>query len=233
MNENDRLLREKKLATVKLEEETKRGESARAALESLQVSNENLTSMHESDVALLHKRERKIQELKEELKAEASRREKAEADLRDSRKERDETVEKVRREAMEDKELCKRASSQYDILSKSWKGLEDKYERHVSQLRATLNTVQKELQQDRAKMTRLEVIIEQLRKEEEKARKAKDKLVSDFDTYRLESEHGLEQIRETARHNELANEQAQQQMATVLGEMRHVIGVQKAFEGSD
>ena len=232
MNENDRLLREKKLATVRLEEETKRSESARSALESLQISNENLTTMHESDVALLAKRDRKIQELKEELRIESSRRAKAEKEVRESRLERDETVEQVRREAMEDKELFRKASSQYDVLSKSWKGLEERYERQVLQLRTTLKNVQADLAHDRTKVARLEVIIEQLRREEEKARKAKDRLISDFDTYRLDSEQSLEHIRDTARINESANDQAQQQLVTVLGEMKHIMGVQRAFEGS-
>ena len=231
MNENDRLLREKKLATVKLEEEIKRSESARSALESLQISNENLTSMHEADAALLLKRDRKIQELKEELKAESSRREKAERDVRESRRERDETVDRVRREAMEDREQSKRTTSQYDVLSKSWKGLEERYERQVQQLKGILSSLQDELQHDRAKVGRLEIIVEQLRREEEKTRKARDRFGSEFDAYRLQSEHSLEQMRQTARGHELANEEAQQQLASVLGEMKHVIGVQRAFEG--
>ena len=232
MNENDRLLREKKLATVKLEEEVKRGESARLALESLELSNANLTSMHESDEALLIKRDRKLQELKEELRLETARREKAERDFRDSRRERDETVEKTRREAFEDREVSRRATSQYDVLSKSWKNLEERYEKQVSQLRTTINALHTELQHDRGKVARLEVIIEQLRREEEKTRRAKDKLITEFDAYRTQSEHSLERIRDTARDNESANDEIQRQLVTVLGEMRHVIGVQKAFERS-
>ena len=232
MNENDRLLREKKLATVRLEEEMKRGDSARLALESLQISNGNMSSVHEADMALLLKRDRKIQELKEELKAERARREKAEADARDTKRERDETVDSVRRVAIKDQEVAKRASSQYEVLSRSWKTLEERYERQVQQMKSAITTIQAELQRDREKAARLEVIIEQLRREEEKARKAKDHLISEFDAYKLESEQTLERIRGTARENESANDEFQLQLHTVLGEMKHVIGVQKAFERS-
>ena len=233
MTDNDRLLREKKLATVQLEEELKRGDSARSALESLQISNENLTSMHESDVSLLSKRDRRIQELREELKAERARREKAEADRRDLRVERDATVERIRREAVEDKEQSKRATSQYEVLSKSWKSMEDRYERQTRNLKADLQALRRDFKSDNEKLTRLEVVIEQLSKEAEKSKKAKERLWLDFEEYKRQQENGIRDMRENAAVNEEALKHAQHQMETVLGQMRHVINVKRDFRGAE
>lgn len=117
MGENDRLQREKKLAIVKLEEEVKRGESARLALEGLQVSNETLSSIHESDKTQMTKKDRKIELLRADLQSEKLRREKAEKETRESRRERDEVVEELRRDAAEDREEARRSTAQYEILA--------------------------------------------------------------------------------------------------------------------
>lgn len=233
MNDKDRLLREKKLATVQLEEELKRGDSARSALESLQVSNENLTSMHDSDVSLLTKRDRRIQELRDELKTETARREKAEADKRDLRAERDETVERLQKEALEDKERAKRSTSQYDVLSKSWKSLEDEFSRQARILKADLHILRKDLKGDKEKMARLEIVIEQLSKEAEKSKKAKERLWLDFEEYKLQQESGIRDMRENAAFNEEALKYAHHEMETVLGQMRHVVNVKRDVRGAE
>ncbi|KAL9626218.1 MAG: hypothetical protein Q9164_007921, partial [Protoblastenia rupestris] len=135
MADVDRLQREKHLANVKLEEETKRSESARSVLQNLQVSNQHLESSHEIDKVALGKRDRKIEELRADLQIERSRREKAEADMRDTRLERDETVQEYQRQMLNERDKAKRSTTQYDILSKSWKSLEEKYERQTRKLR--------------------------------------------------------------------------------------------------
>ena len=227
MSENDRLLREKKLATVQLEEELKRGDSARSALESLRISNENLISMHESDSSLLSKRDRRMQELREELKAEITRREKAEADTRDLRAERDKTVERTRMEAMEDRERAKRSTSQYEMLSRSWKTLEHQYERQTKTLKADLHSLRKDLKVDKEKLVRLEVVIEQLHQEAEKSKRVQEKLWYDFENYKQHQENGIRDMKNSASQNGEAMERTQHQMEEVLGQMRHAINVKR------
>lgn len=225
MNDNDRLLRERKLATVKLDEEIKRGESARLALESLQVSNENLNCMHESDMNLISKRDRRIQELREELKVEVTRREQAEENTRYSRRERDETIEQVRREAKEDRELSKRATSQYDLLSKSWKSLEERYELQIKNLKDDIDAIKKEINHDTHKVARLEVIMEQLHREAEKSKKTNEKLAMELGAYKSLQEDAIENIKQRASKNDLAYDQAQDQISSVLGDMRYVMNI--------
>ena len=225
--DNDRLQREKKLAIVKLEEEVKRGESARLALESLQVSNNNLISIHESDKSFLSKKDRRIEELRADLEMERSRRDSAERATRESRRERDEVVEKLRREAVEDKEQAKKANCQYDVLSKSWKSLEDRYERQILKFRSDLAVLREELGCDKQKLTQLEVIMEQLRQEGDKTRKAKERLSSDLQAYKAEQEAGIRGMRERAQLNDSAHEQTLKHMETMLGQMRYIVNVKK------
>ncbi|KAL6720729.1 mother-specific HO expression [Lecanora helva] len=227
MGDNDRLQREKALATAKLEEEVKRGESARSALESLQISNANLLSIHETDKTFLAKKDRRIDELRADLEAERSRRERAERETRESRRERDEIVETLRREAAEDKQLAQRAGTQYEVLSKSWKSLEERYEKQTAKLKVDLKELQDEIGGDKRKLAQLEVILEQLGREGDKSRKTKEKLSSDFQSYKAEQEAGIQSIKQRAETNNTAHDRTLEQMESVLVQMRYVVNITK------
>ena len=227
MGDVDRLQRDKTLATVKLEEEVKRGESARSALESMQISNANLASIHEADKTFLTKKDRRIEELRADLEAERSRRDKAERETRDSRKERDEIVEVLRREATENKQKAQRATSQYDVLARSWKSLEETYERQTSELRGHMTGLQNQIEGDKRKLDQLEVIVEQLANEGERSKRAKEKLSADFERYKKEQEAGLQGIRIKAEMNETVQAQTLEEMENTLGQMKYVINIKR------
>ncbi|MCJ1311782.1 hypothetical protein MMC25_005455 [Agyrium rufum] len=232
MGDNDRMQRDIKLATVKLEEEVKRGESARVALDSLRATNENLKAIHEADKAALLRRDRKIEELKADLEAERIRRDQAEVVMRDVTRERDETVGRCRREALEEKEVARKAVSQYEILSRSWSSLDDGYRRQVEKLQADINNSQTERVEDREKLAQLEVVIGQLHQESEKTRRAKERVMLQFEEYKREKEDGLREIRERAERSDKANEAALVEMQTVLGEMRWAMNVKRDVRGA-
>ena len=233
MADVDRLKREKNLATVKLDEEVKRGESARSALENLRVSKESLESMHDVDKTMLARKGRKLEEVRVDLEAERVRRVKAESEVKETRQERDQTVEKLMRELAEEREQSKRASSQYEVLSKSWKSLDENYGRQTSRLKVDFKKLQQERIEDKGKVAKLEIIVEQLQKESEKSDRAKERLLQDFEEYKAEKEDSIRELREKAERNDAANEQALQQMNTVLGEMRYVVNVRRDVRDID
>lgn len=233
MGENDRLQREMTLACAKHEEELKRSESARSALESLQASNQNLLSMHETDKTLLARKERKIEELREELESERSRREQAENETKETRVERDAMVQKLMKEYLEEREQSKRATCQYEILSKSWKGQEEKYDRQTQKLKATMKALQDELFEDKQKIAQLDLITEQLKQEFEKSGKAKESLFQTFESYKHEQQRGVRGIRETAERNESNYDQLLAEVTTALGEMKYLVNVNNNFRGTE
>ena len=227
MNDNDSLRREKKLAVVKLEEEVKRGESARAALESLQVSNDNLRSMHESDTTLLVKRDRRIQQLRDDLEGERIRRERAERETRETRREREDTIDRLKRETANEKEQRSRATSQYEMLSKSWKSLEDRHLQQTETLRRDLEQVRIAINSDKQKLGQMEIIMEQMAKEADKTKRTKEKLSSDFEVYKLEQEASIRGMRESAEHNEAAHDDAQNKMHAMLAQMKYIVNIKR------
>ena len=233
MGDNDRLRRDKTLATAKLEEELKKSESAKSTLEALQSSNANLQSMHDIDKAALNRKDRKLEEMRAELDAERSRREKAEAEVKITRQEREEAVEKYKKEAMKGQEEARYASTQYDVLSKSYKSMEQVYQRHTQKLRADLKSLQDSTANDHKKLSNLELISEQLRQEGHKSQKSKDRICNELEAFKAEQTKTLSGIKERAKRNDITNEEVLKEVETVLGQMRYVVNVKNDVKNAE
>lgn len=233
MGDNDRLRRDKTLATAKLEEELKKSESARSTLEALRASNANLQSLHDIDKAALTRKDRKIEEIRTELEAERARREKAEAEVKVTRREREDAVEKYRKEASREQEESRYASTQYDALSKSWKSMEQHHHRQTQKLRVDIKSLQESIAKDKQKLSHLEVITDQLRQEGDKAKRAKEKLFDAFEAYKKEQSKSLIGIKERAQRNDFTYDEILREVEAVVGQMRYVINVKKDVRDSE
>ena len=232
MADNDRYQRELKLATARLEEEIKRSELARAALDSLRATNENLKAMHDADKAALGRRERKIEELKTDLESERKQREIAEKEAKDVAREKDELVDSCRKEVLQEKEISRRSISQYEILSNSWKSLDEGYRRQTQRLKTDIKALREDHTKDQQRLAQLDVVTGQLHQESEKTRKLKDKMAREFEAYKQLKEEDIQEIKERAQRNESANEEALKEVTKVLGEMKYVINVKRDVKGA-
>ncbi|KAI4132060.1 MAG: hypothetical protein LQ338_000918 [Usnochroma carphineum] len=230
MADNDRLRREKNFIEVRLEEEAKRSDSARSAMEGLRSTNENLISIHETDKILIAKRERKLEEMKAELEAERQRREKAETETKETRRERDEAVGGLKKELLVAKEQAGRATTQYDVISKSFKGLEDNYSRQTRKLKAEMKQLEDAIAAEQQKLASIQTVMEHYRHESQRAQDAKDRLKETFQAYKNEADRGMRSIREEAEKNAAINDRTQQEMHEVLGEMRYVLNVKQSVK---
>ena len=233
MGENDKLKRDKNLATVKLEEELRRGESASAALDSLRTTNEHLMAIHDADKAALARRDRKLEELKADLLSEKSRREKAEAEVKNAGHERDEAVKFYKKETLEAQEWGGKAVAEHRILLQSWNGLEEGYKRQTEDLACTMQFLRKKRVQDLELLARRDATVEQLQQGLAKTQKANDAIVKLFADYRKMKEDSLEEFRERAERSEKANEELAKTMAEVVGEMKYVMNVKRDVRGAE
>ncbi|KAL8683012.1 MAG: hypothetical protein Q9186_001007 [Xanthomendoza sp. 1 TL-2023] len=227
MAENDRLRREKNLTDVKFEEEVRRGDSAKSAMEGLRSTNDNLTTIHETDRAMLARRERKLEEMRLELEVERQRREKAEQETKATCRERDEAVEGLRKEARIATEQATRATTQYDVISMSFRGMRDDHSRMARELKAHMASLQETMATDQKTCASMHTAMEHYRSEFERAKDANRRLQTAFDRYKGEAEQELKHIREVAQGNLDANERKQEAMQAVAEEMKYVIGVRK------
>ncbi|KAL8952074.1 MAG: hypothetical protein Q9222_001985 [Ikaeria aurantiellina] len=231
MAENDRLRREKNLVDVRWEEEIKRSESARSAMEGLMSTNENLTTIHESGKSMLAKRERKLEEMKSELELERQKREKAEAETRETRRERDDAVEGLRKDMQVAREQAKRATTQYDVMSRSFKSLEENYSRQTRKLKVEMKSLQEDIVADQQKLVSLQTVLEHFRSASERSHNANDRLQQTFDTYKSVAEQELKGVREAATQNNEINDRMQREMQDTMNQMKYVMNVQQNVSG--
>ena len=225
--ENDRLKRDLKLECLKREEEQRKWEMARGKMESLQASNDNFVQMREVDRMGLARRERKIEEMRLELSGERSRRVQAETQLQDVMKEGQRVEQELRSQAREDAERAKKANSQYEVLSSSWRQLDEGYRRKTDKVKKDMGQLSEKREQDRVKLEKLETVVEQQRQETSRMRSTKDELARALETFKKETADGTRDLRQLSETHNKANAVALQETLTVLGEMKHVINMKK------
>ncbi|KAI9831383.1 MAG: hypothetical protein M1826_003556 [Phylliscum demangeonii] len=231
--ENDRLRRELKLETLHREEEQKKSETAWAQMQSLQTANDNLVQMRELDGVSLARRERKLDEAKAELAGERSRRVVAEAQLKELMRESEKTEEGLRAHVREESERAGRATTQYDVLAASWRQMDDDYRRRTDRLKEDLLQLHARRADDRRKLDRLEVTMEQHKQEVEKMRLANERMALEFAAYRLDSDESTRLMKHRAECNDQAADEAVGDALQLLGQMRHVINVRKYVRGGE
>ncbi|KAH0564789.1 hypothetical protein GP486_001818 [Trichoglossum hirsutum] len=233
MAENDRLRRELKLETLRREEEQKRGEMARGKMESLQNLNDHLVHQTNVDKASLARRERKIEDLKADIEAERKRRLEAESGLKQVQRESDAMIQDLKSNLVSESEKARKNSSQYDVLASSWKQLDDGYRRKTEVFRKELRQLKEGKDEDRAKLARLEIIVEQQRQEVEKLRVTKERMEKQYGDYIEEAETSTRDMREKAQRNERESEEVLEETKKVLGELRYLVNLKKFVRDAD
>ncbi|KAL8826332.1 MAG: hypothetical protein Q9191_003863 [Dirinaria sp. TL-2023a] len=233
MGENDRLRREQTLTTLKLEEEVKRRESARSALETLRNRNEHLEFEHEHEETTRKKTDLKITDMKADLEAERSRRANAEAEARITRREAQESVDKHKKQAMDALDAQRQATTQYDVLAKAMKNMEEGYKRQIQKLRSDVKAHNDEIAKEKQTVSHHKVITEQMKRELDKSVATNSKLMSIFEAYKTEQARSLKDIKERAERNGTAHEEVLKEIESVLGQMRYVINVKRDVKDAE
>ncbi|KAL8870503.1 MAG: hypothetical protein Q9174_003472 [Haloplaca sp. 1 TL-2023] len=231
MGENDRLKRENNLLEMKWEEEVKRSDSAKHAMDGLNSKLDSLTSIMDIDKTLLNKRERKLEEVKLELEAERSRRERAENETRETRNERDEVVEGLKKDLHAATEQSKRATTQYDVLQRSYKTLDESYGRQTRKLKTEMHDLQEDVVADHKSLSSIQALMEHHRSETLRSQDAKEQMNQTFEAYKDEVERNIASIRETAQRNAELHNQKMQEMQELVDSMRYVINVKNNVRG--
>ena len=232
--ENDRLRRELTLEILRRDEEQRKSETARGQLLSLQTSNDHLVLMREQDGIRLARKERKIDDLRADLDRERARRQEADGRLRQATGLHEARQRELNGQLQHASEMAQRARAQSDVLSSSWRQMNEGYRRKVDALRKDLARLRADAIEDRRKLDRLEIVVDQQRREMEMMKLANDAVLAAFDTFRRDLDHrtdGIDGIRQRARLNEKAHDDVLQEALTVLAEMRHVVHLTKG--GSD
>lgn len=227
MSENDKLKRDLNEQVLRCQELEKSLQTYKPQIEALRQENDNLTHARGVDSNLISRRDRKIEELKAELAAERQRRETAESLARQRQQEKEEMEEQTRREMQSLVESSKHATVHAEILETSHRQLAAEYRARAETWKNDLTAVADGREQDRRKLSRLDVVADQMRQELERSKKVNGELVEAWARLREDQTARLqgmedENEREGARSRFLSDE-----MENVVNEMRWLMGVQQ------
>ncbi|KAI5808096.1 hypothetical protein DFH27DRAFT_478544 [Peziza echinospora] len=227
MAENDRLRRELKVETTARAEERKAREAILQSRDSLQSTNDILVHQTNIDKRSLEKRDRKIEELKNERDTERALRSVAERDLRQVQSEGDAELQNIRQELVMASTLREKAVSQYEALAAGWKRLDENYRTKVEEMRRKLDDMINERARDQALLKRLDITIEQQRQEVEKMRTAKAKVTQRFEECMELAEAGIKDMKIKGERVEIEAERTLSEAKTTIDEMRYVMNIKK------
>ena len=135
--------------------------------------------------------------------------------------------------AREAHEQARQATTQYDVLSRSWKSLEASFRRQIQKLRGDVKGMEEEMTKEKQKVSRQQVLTEQTRQEVAKAKEINKQLQETFEAYKTEQERCLAEIKERAQRNGTANEEVLKEIEDVLGKMRWVINVKRDVKDAE
>ncbi|KAI9709353.1 MAG: hypothetical protein M1820_003473 [Bogoriella megaspora] len=227
MAENDRLRRELRAELSRREELQRTVETNRPMMETLRAENQNLVAMRAADEGVLARRERKIEQLKGDLESERDRREGAERRANDMVRLKEEVETKTEREVGEANDKARYAMVQVEILQQSLKQLRVEYQQRAETLAKGIQEVTAQREDDLGKMARLDIVVEQMRQEVERANKTNDALKKFAEQQKSEFEKKIQEVANDAEQKDEEAKRLRDEMAEVIGKMKWVMNVQQ------
>ena len=225
MSENDKLKRDLNAQITKSADLEKSLQTYKPQIEALRQENDNLSHARGVDSSLLSRRDRKIEELREELKLERQRREKAEVLARTREREKEEVEEVSRREGGELRERERHASVHAEILETSHRQLQAEYRARAEAWRKDIESIHEQRELDRQRLARLDVVAEQMRLELERARKCNGEVLEAWEGLREGNQSRMKGLEEEGMRENERVRVLNAEMERVVGEMRWVMGL--------
>jgi chromosome segregation ATPase len=232
MAENDRLKRELELQILRSQELERNLETMRPQIEALRTENDNLNHANTMDEAMLARRDRKIEQLKEEAASERSRREAADLLARRLEREHEEVQETASRDVQLAQEQAKHSTTHATILEQSHRQLAQEYRQRAERWRKDIAELHAQRQVDGEKFARIDVVGEQMRSELERARKIQAEFMEKWDEYQSANEEWKDGVEHVADFENSRMRKLSEDMETITNKMKWVMALEKSRGGS-
>ncbi|KAF2859157.1 hypothetical protein K470DRAFT_259172 [Piedraia hortae CBS 480.64] len=221
MSDNDKLNRQLKAAELKVLAYQDELALFKPRMDALKHENENMLHASSVDSSLLARRERKIEELKSDLKFQTERAEKAESSARRSRAELDELRKKQSRENQALVDEAKHAVTHSEILETSYRQLKTELATRKEVWENDLKALKAEQRDNKTRFARLDLVHEQMRLENERMKKVNEDLRALWDGCERDYKASLEGAQ---REEELLREK-RKEMQDTLDKMKWVMAL--------
>ena len=225
--EIDRLNRDKQLLRLRHEEAERATETLHTQYRYLQDRNSNYESSHEANLRQLNRKERQVEDLREEVQREKAKTLRAEEALRAAAMSEGEW----REQASQAKAIAQQKEAEYDAISSCRNMDNDRHQNGLARIKASFEELLKRREEDLDKQKRIEIIAEQRKMEIDQLENLSRKLQSNFNAYRTSIDSAIEDLRASASGNETAVQDKLTEMKRVTGEMKWLMKVETVLNG--
>lgn len=217
----DRLRREKQLLKVRHEEVEKANETLTTTNQYLQDRASNYEQSHEASLRQIARKERQVEDLREEL-----RREKVKSALAEERAQAASMNEKDwRDQASQAKAIASHKESEYETIVSCRNLDNERHQNGLANIRSSFETLLRHRQEDLEKQKKLEIVAEQQRETISQLEELTKKLNANFKAYRTEIDRAIGDLKGNASLNDEAVGFKLKEMDEVTGLMRWVMNV--------
>lgn len=226
--EIDRLNRDKKLLNVQFEEAEKANETLASQNRYLTDRNNNYEQSHEANQRQLVRKDRQLEELREELKKEKLRTQRAQ----DTAQTAAANEEKWRIEANMAKSVASQKEAEYETIVVCRNRDKEWHQNSLDKIRRDFETLLGQRQEDLETQNKLEIVAEQQRQTIGQLEKLTKELRDNFMAYRMEIDTAIEGMRSHVTSNDSAVSKKLEEMQAVTGQMRWVVNVEEINKSS-
>ncbi len=219
----DRLHREKQLLKVRFEESEKTNETLQTRNQYLQDRNSNYEQSHEANLRQLARKERQVEEFKEELKREKHKTAIAQQAAQTAMA----SEEEWREQASQAKALASQKEQEYEAIVACRKIDNDRHQSGLDKMKENFEVLVRNRQEDLDSCRKLEIIAEQQKQTIGQLEDLTRKLNANFKAYRSEIDTAIAGMREHVSSNDSAVAAKLDEMTRVTGQMRYVVVVEK------
>ena len=225
--EKDKLTRDLNDKAARLEEAEKQQEICKLLLEGAQESAATSRSMYETSQAMLTRKERKVEELRLALESEKLRRESAEKDRREMTDLLQQTQTTSRREVDREREIADHAKAQYEALRGGLKSRDQSYSVQIAKLRSEFLKLEDQTNNNHVHLQRLEGLGDEIRMKQGSVLEVNERIVTNFQNYKKESDTMLRDVAWMARENEAKGDELLKEMEETIHKMKWAMAVKR------
>ena len=221
--EIDKLNRERKLLRVHFEDAEKTNETLNTHVQSLTDRIDNYEQSHDADQRQLARKERQLDELREEIKTEKLRTKQAQETARVAA----ESERKWREEARLATSIAAQKEAEYDTIVSCRSRDNDQHQGGLDKLKLNFDEMIRTRSEDLEKHQQLEIIAAQQRETVVQLERSTKELRDNFKLYRNEIDTAIADMRTHVTSNDSAVSQKLDEMQSVTGQMRWVINMEQ------
>lgn len=223
----DRLHRDKQLLKVRYEESEKANETLTTRHQYLQDRNSNYEQSHEANLRQLTRRERQVDDLRNELQKEKAKTARAEETARVASA----SEEVWKDEARQSKSIAVQKEAEYDTVIACRTLENDRYQGGLDKLKAKFEALLLQREQDLENHKKLEIVAEQQRQTIGHLEELNKKLNTNFKAYRTEIDKAISGMRENASEYDSAITTKLEEMNNTTNKMKWVMNMDREVNG--